>query len=69
MVRELIAWIVPGSPTAPDYLPQTVADLCVVAKCPTKKERARRRKGWRPAMNFIGIDVHKKQSQICVLNE
>jgi len=27
MVRELIAWIVPGSPTALDILPQTVADL------------------------------------------
>ena len=28
MVRELIAWIVPGSPTATDILPQTIADLC-----------------------------------------
>ena len=28
MVRELIAWIVPGSPTAPDYLPQTLCSLC-----------------------------------------
>jgi hypothetical protein len=27
MLRELIAWIVPGSQTAPDCLPQTVADL------------------------------------------
>ena len=27
MVRELIAWIVPGSPTASDILPQTVVDL------------------------------------------
>ena len=27
MVRELLAWPVPGSPTALDILPQTVADL------------------------------------------
>ena len=27
MVLELIAWIVPGSPTAPDCLLQTDADL------------------------------------------
>jgi hypothetical protein len=27
MVRELIAWIVPGSPTALDILPQTISDL------------------------------------------
>ncbi len=26
-------------------------------------------KRWRPAMFFIGIDVHKKQSQICILTE
>lgn len=28
IARELIARIVPGSPTTPDCLPQTVADLC-----------------------------------------
>jgi hypothetical protein len=27
MVRELIAWIVPGSMTAPDCLPHNIADL------------------------------------------
>ena len=36
MVRELIAWIAPGSPTAPDGLPQTVADLVAEYQTSTK---------------------------------
>lgn len=28
VVREMIAWIVPGSPTAPDCLPQTLRGPC-----------------------------------------
>src|SRR5574342_571425 len=37
--------------------------------CPTRAHRGQRRREERPAMDHIGIDVHKKESQICLLAE
>src|SRR5262245_27331209 len=37
--------------------------------CPTRVTRGQRRREERPAMEHSGIDVHKKESQICLLAE
>lgn len=36
-------------------------------ECPTERGHCRRE--WRPALDHIGIDVHKKDSQVCILPE
>src|SRR4030095_1369442 len=36
---------------------------------PTRAPRGQRRKRERPAMDHIGIDVHKRESPICILGE
>ena len=41
----------------------------VVAEAPQWSARPVCRKRWRPAMEHIGIDVHKVESQICILTE
>lgn len=38
----------------------------VVAKAP---QQPRSKPQWRPAMEHIGIDVHKKESQLCIITE
>src|SRR6266545_1193829 len=38
-------------------------------KLPHKSHRGQRRSEERPAMDHIGIDVHKRESQICILAE
>ena len=44
--------------------------LDVVAyAAPQEHTRAQRRREERPAMDHIGIDVHKRESQICILAE
>jgi hypothetical protein len=45
--------------------------LNVVAsiECPTERTRAHGRKEEGPAMNHVGIDVHKHASQICMIAE
>src|SRR5262245_46656662 len=37
--------------------------------CPTRVSRGQGRREERPAMDHIGIDVHKRESQICILAE
>jgi hypothetical protein len=41
----------------------------VVAGSPTIRTRSRAAGEWRPAMDHVGIDVHKRESQICILAE
>jgi hypothetical protein len=45
--------------------------LNVVAsiECPTERTRAHGRKEEGPAMDHVGIDVHKHASQICMIAE
>ena len=40
--------------------------LEVVAEMP-HTNAVKAAKGWRPAMDHVGIDVHKKESQVCIL--
>src|SRR6266850_1925990 len=41
----------------------------VALSCPTRAHRGQRRREERPAMDHIGIDVHKRESQIYILAE
>jgi hypothetical protein len=41
----------------------------VVAYTAPPRERAQRRMRRGPAMEYVGIDLHKKESQICLLTE
>ena len=38
-------------------------------QCPTERTRAHGRTRRGPAMDYVGIDLHKKESQICILSE
>src|SRR6266850_3924139 len=41
----------------------------VALSCPTRAHRGQRRREERPAMDHIGIDVHRRESQIYILAE
>ena len=40
----------------------------VVARKPDNSNAVNAAGGWRPAMDHVGIDVHKRESQLCMLN-
>jgi hypothetical protein len=39
----------------------------VVARKPHNSNAVRAAGEWRPAMDHVGIDVHKRESQVCIL--
>jgi hypothetical protein len=40
----------------------------VVARKPHNSNAVNAAGGWRPAMDHVGIDLHKRESQLCMLN-
>src|SRR5262249_7074447 len=43
--------------------------LRVGAHCPPNIQSGLRRRAGGPTVEYIGIDVHKRESQVCILNE
>lgn len=39
----------------------------VVAQGPHKQTNAVKSRKWRPAVEHIGMDVHKRESQLCII--